>query len=98
MKAIGKLSIGCITCALALQGYVFAATQSVAPALAASQLVCGQTDSADETARRREADKSLRQAREDVREGLRELPRLDPLDGGRFRAQGWPPFAFRTRT
>ena len=69
MKAICKVSFGCIALAITLSPAAFAESHSVITAIAHTNAVLGQTASADEAARRREADKWLRQARQALEAG-----------------------------
>ena len=69
MKAIGKLSTGCMAFALALQGFTFAANHSVVPVITITNTVVGQAMNDSDSARRRNADKSLTQAREALEAG-----------------------------
>ncbi|HRX78994.1 MAG TPA: hypothetical protein P5307_08020, partial [Pirellulaceae bacterium] len=69
MKAISKVSFGCIALALTLPLAAFAESHSVITAIASANVAVGQSASADEAARRREADKWLRQARQAIESG-----------------------------
>lgn len=69
MKAISKVSFGCIAMAFLLPPAAFAESHSVITAIANANVAFGQSASADEAARRREADKWLRQARQALEAG-----------------------------
>lgn len=69
LKAISKVSFGCIALALMLPPAAFAENHSVITAIASVNAAFGQTASADEAARRREAEKWLRQARQALEGG-----------------------------
>ncbi|MEO8493816.1 MAG: hypothetical protein ABI614_02010 [Planctomycetota bacterium] len=69
MKAICKVSVGCIALAITLQQVAFAENHSVITAIVNANAAFGQTPSADEAVRRREADKWLRQARQALEAG-----------------------------
>ncbi|MBC8353361.1 MAG: general secretion pathway protein GspD [Planctomycetes bacterium] len=69
MKAICKVSIGCIALAITLQQTAFAESHSVITAIVSANAAFGQSATADEAARRREADKWLRQARQELEAG-----------------------------
>jgi general secretion pathway protein D len=86
LKAIGKLSIGCIGLALTLQGSAFGTTSSVVPVIAAANSVLSQSDTSSDAARRRDADKSLRQAREALEARKFELAEYHVAQAERFKA------------
>jgi general secretion pathway protein D len=69
LKAICKVSFGCIALAITLPPAAFAESHSVITAIANANAAFGQTASADEAARRREADQWLRQARQALEDG-----------------------------
>jgi len=69
LKAICKISVGCIALAITLRQAAFAESHSVITAIVNANAAFGQTASADEAARRREADKWLRQARQALEAG-----------------------------
>ncbi|MDA1051586.1 MAG: general secretion pathway protein GspD [Planctomycetota bacterium] len=69
MKAICKVSIGCIALAVTLQQAALAESQPVLTAIINANAAFGQTPSADEAARQREADKWLRYARQALEAG-----------------------------
>lgn len=69
MKAICKISAVCIALAITLQQAAFAESHSAITAIVRATTAFGQTASADEAARRREADKWLRQARQALEAG-----------------------------
>jgi len=69
LKAICKLSIGCITVAVMAPSAAWAASHAMTTALVTVNAAIGQSDSADEATRRRESDKWLRQARQNLEQG-----------------------------
>lgn len=69
LKAICRVSIGCIALAFALHEQLQAANQSFISALASTAAAVGQASRGDEVTRRQDADSWLRQARQAIKKG-----------------------------
>ncbi|MBP85394.1 MAG: general secretion pathway protein GspD [Planctomycetaceae bacterium] len=76
MKAIFRVSIGCIALAFALHEQLHAANHSLISAVVSTAAAIGQTNGRDDATRRADADRWLRQARQALKAGRLEIADL----------------------